>query len=62
MERKRNGDDDAMIQKLIPINNETKTKESSTIYKGITWKNTHDNSEKWLKSIYDIENEQKDDK
>ena len=51
-----------MIQKLIPINNETKTRESSTIYKGITWKNTHDNSEKWLKSIYDIENEQKDDK
>lgn len=32
------------------------------LYKGVTWKNTHDNSEKWLKSIYDVEDKEKDNK
>lgn len=62
MERKRNGDDDTVIQKLIPIDDEVKTNAGSVIYKGVTWMNTHDNSEKWLKSIYDIEDEGKDNK
>ena len=39
---------------MITTNKES---HSGVIYKGIIWFNTYDNCEKWLKSIYDYNNE-----